>query len=166
MPNGRALEIMPRLIKERDWRVGAEIGVARGNHLRIMLDENPGLVMFAVDSWVSIPGSASERWPHNFHSYEVKRLSNLFNYRGRIHVIHAASIEAAKYIADGSLDFVFIDAEHDKNSVIQDIKAWSTKVRSGGGILGDDAHFDSVSAGCEAALSSYKVHENVIWEAT
>lgn len=48
------------------------------------------------------------------------------------------SIEAAENYADESLDFVFLDASHDYESVMQDIVAWYPKVKVGGYIGGDD----------------------------
>lgn len=48
------------------------------------------------------------------------------------------SISAAKYIADGSLDLVFIDADHLYEGVKNDIIAWMPKVRTGGILCGHD----------------------------
>jgi hypothetical protein len=48
------------------------------------------------------------------------------------------SLEAAKLIKDESLDFVYIDALHDKQSVLDDITAWEPKVRIGGIVAGHD----------------------------
>jgi predicted O-methyltransferase YrrM len=44
---------------------------------------------------------------------------------------------ATKY-ADGSLDWVFIDADHAYESVVKDLDAWLPKVRKGGIIAGHD----------------------------
>lgn len=48
------------------------------------------------------------------------------------------SWEAARHYADGSLDFVFIDADHGYNSVTRDIDAWRSKVKPGGIFAGHD----------------------------
>jgi hypothetical protein len=48
------------------------------------------------------------------------------------------STQAAKYIANQSLDMIFIDADHDYESVLKDIKAWVPKVKDGGCISGHD----------------------------
>jgi hypothetical protein len=49
-----------------------------------------------------------------------------------------SSIEAAETYLDNSLDFVFIDAAHDYDSVKQDIISWLPKVKKGGIISGHD----------------------------
>ena len=49
-----------------------------------------------------------------------------------------SSVEAAPELEDGSLDFVFIDANHSYDAVKNDIIAWAPKVRSGGVLCGHD----------------------------
>lgn len=54
-------------------------------------------------------------------------------------VLEDDSVHAATRYRDGSLDFVFIDASHDKESVIADIRAWLPKLKPGVGVIaGDD----------------------------
>lgn len=52
--------------------------------------------------------------------------------------IRATSVEASHLYNDHSLDFVFIDAQHDYESVKEDILAWKNKVRKGGILAGHD----------------------------
>lgn len=52
--------------------------------------------------------------------------------------IKKTSTEAAKDFADRSLDAVYIDAEHDEDSVREDIRVWRTKVKFGGFLCGHD----------------------------
>ena len=48
------------------------------------------------------------------------------------------SVEAASQFENGSVDFVFIDADHRYEAVVQDIQAWLPKLKSGGFIAGHD----------------------------
>ena len=48
------------------------------------------------------------------------------------------SIYAATRYADGSLDFIFLDADHTYEAVLKDLHAWIPKLKPGGHIAGHD----------------------------
>ena len=58
--------------------------------------------------------------------------------------VRKSSIEAAKDFADRSLDAVYIDAEHDEESIREDIKAWRPKIKFGGVLSGHDYYTTAV----------------------
>lgn len=53
-------------------------------------------------------------------------------------LIVSPSAAAAKFIPDGACYFVFIDAAHDRDSVLADIRAFAPKVAPGGILAGHD----------------------------
>lgn len=53
-------------------------------------------------------------------------------------MIVAPGERAAKLFADHSLDFVFIDANHEYDSVVHDLATWAPKVKPGGLFAGHD----------------------------
>eukprot|EP00439_Symbiodinium_sp_Y106_P033459 s5242_g4.t1 len=57
---------------------------------------------------------------------------------GRAEILNLDSAYAASQIADGELDFVYLDARHDFAGVVADIHAWWPKVRTGGIFAGHD----------------------------
>lgn len=57
---------------------------------------------------------------------------------GTVALLVTDSLNAAALFADGSLDWVHLDARHDYASVKADIAAWLPKVRPGGWLSGDD----------------------------
>lgn len=62
-----------------------------------------------------------------------------------VNVIESLSWEAADRFEDGSLDFVFIDAGHDYESVRKDIAAWLPKIAPGGVLAGHDYPWHEVA---------------------
>ena len=65
--------------------------------------------------------------------------------------IRSTSILAAEQFEDNSLDFVHIDASHEYDDVLNDIKSWYPKVKPGGMITGDDY----VWSGVNKAVNEY-----------
>ena len=55
-----------------------------------------------------------------------------------ISLIVSDSVTAASFFADRSIAWVHLDARHDRENLIADIRAWLPKVRSGGWLSGDD----------------------------
>jgi predicted O-methyltransferase YrrM len=53
-------------------------------------------------------------------------------------IIDKSSINASQQFADQSIDFAFIDADHDYASVRQDLTAWWPKIKPGGILAGHD----------------------------
>lgn len=121
---------------ELGFKRGAEIGVAEGVFSEVMCQTIPDLELYCVDIWYPYRGNrwsgSTERNEHHFKA-ATERLAKY-----NTHIIRAMSMEATKFIKDGSLDFVFIDANHAFDYVMQDLIEWSKKVRLGGIVSGDD----------------------------
>lgn len=124
--------------------VGAEIGVYEGDNLREMLNHK-GLIkkIYAVDSWVHhdhvepyLDATADE--PQSVLDAKFDTVKKIAKKDKRVVVMHMTSEEAAGYIDYGSLDFVFIDANHNYVFVKQDVELWSHCVHVGGMIAGHD----------------------------
>ena len=50
------------------------------------------------------------------------------------------SLEASKKFKDESLEFVFIDASHEYEDVLNDLQAWFPKIKKGGILAGHDCY--------------------------
>lgn len=125
------------LFRDLGYRTGAEIGVWQGRFSEQLCLANPGVQLLCVDPWKAYddygdPKNEQSRLEEAWRQ-TVKRLS-----RYRCEIRRQTSIEAAKTVPDGSLDFIFLDANHGKAFVLADLEAWVPKVRSGGVISGHD----------------------------
>jgi hypothetical protein len=70
-------------------------------------------------------------------------IKNIEPLRNVIKPIRMSSVDASFLYDDESLDFVFIDAGHDYQSINDDINHWFRKVKVNGVLAGHD-YFDSV----------------------
>jgi len=145
-PSVRAEEIIRRM-PSGPIR-GAEIGVFKGQMSAILLSRLPGLTLYMVDSW-----APTEAQPQaykdcgDFHAglgaekqercYREALAAVRFAL-DRAVVMRMDSAVAALRVDDGSLDFVFIDADHSLPGVLADIDSWSRKVKPGGLLCGHD----------------------------
>lgn len=79
-----------------------------------------------------------------------------------INPIRLTSNQASKLYKNESLDFVFIDAGHDYEDVIDDIKCWLPKVKSGGILAGHDFHHPPIILAVNESLGdgNYEITEN------
>ena len=132
------------IAKIEGYRVFVEVGVFKGNSISYLADKlrHKEAMVFAVDLWED-----TTQYKDNPELMEdVKILSLLYNKqltktntRHLISDIKSESSEAAHVFQDDSVDFVFLDANHDHDWVKRDILAWLPKVRKGGIIAGHDA---------------------------
>ena len=123
------IEMCKKYIKNTDK--GVEIGCFSGVSSRAIslycgqLD--------CVDPWAWVEVAIAE-----------KMFDAMMPFYPNIRKVKTRSIDAAKTYPDSSLDFVYIDADHTYQAVIEDIKAWESKVKPGGYIAGHDAHMYEV----------------------
>jgi predicted O-methyltransferase YrrM len=75
----------------------------------------------------------------NLESIYASTRARLDIFSDRIEFLRKFSKEAALDFKDHTLDFVYIDANHQYKFVLEDIVAWYPKVRAGGLLCGDDA---------------------------
>ena len=118
--------------------VGAEIGILRGYMSKALLSRND-LVLFMVDNWKEIP---------DLEHKDIALKQTDFA-ADRRHVLHLDSVAAASTIQDGTLDFVFIDADHSYRGVSSDIEAWLPKLRRNGLLCGHDYNNKNIEEGVD-----------------
>ena len=63
-------------------------------------------------------------------------------------------------IPDGTLDCVFIDANHEYQYVLDDLNFWWRKIRNGGQMLGDDYYMNDV----KNAVDTFSKNNNISYD--
>ncbi len=122
--------------------VGVEIGVKVGNYSHTLLRTWHGRKLISVDPWLEAdPEEYRDRAnvPQDEQERNYERARALLAQHGeRSEIWRLTSAEAAARVPDGSLDFAYIDARHDYDSVVEDIGLWLPKIRPGGVLAGHD----------------------------
>jgi hypothetical protein len=74
-------------------------------------------------------------------------------------------VYSAALFADDSVHFAFIDAAHDYESVLRDIRAWLPKIRKGGILAGHDLPHGPVRQAVEHVFGTkgYESHPPSCW---
>jgi methyltransferase family protein len=140
---------------------GAEIGVLYGeNSLSILRLLNVNQ-LFLIDLFGKIDykeGIDSGKTIDWGFCYDIAK-NNLRKYNHKTNFIRKYSFDAASDIPD-ELDFVYIDANHDYDAVLQDIKVYYPKVKKGGVIGGHD--YCPRYPGVSKAVNEFFNHPNMI----
>ena len=127
----------PEFLREMGYKVGAEIGVYRGLYSRQLLAE--GLKLYLIDPWLPYDDyiSAGGNNPVMMNTVYQDTLNNIKEFTN-YEIIKKTSMDALKDIPDGSLDFVYIDANHGFKYIAEDLYEWEKKARRGGVVSGHD----------------------------
>jgi hypothetical protein len=119
-----------------------EVGVASGFFSEYLLSHWRGAHLLSVDPWSEAPPDeyvdVSNRSQEEHERAYERATERLARFGERSSVWRMASVEAAAQIPPGSLDFAYLDARHDYESVMEDLEAWFDKVRPGGILAGHD----------------------------
>lgn len=131
---------LPQFFVDQGYTIGAEIGVDKGEFSEKFC--KVGLKLLAIDPWKSYSDYEDSRGQAKLDQiYESTK--NLLAPYPNCTIIRKSSLEALEEIPDGSLDFVYVDGNHQLKYVIEDLVEWSKKVKRGGVICGHDYIYTS-----------------------
>jgi hypothetical protein len=152
---------------------GAEIGVKAGRFSEWMLKRWKGEKLISIDPWLE---DAAEAYVDSANVAQAKHeefyaetQARLRPFGARSEIWRATSVEAAERVPDRSLDFVYIDARHDYESVLEDLNAWYSKVKPGGIIAGHDyatGSFKQGEFGVKRAVDEFFAERGIAVQAT
>jgi len=119
-----------------------ELGAWKGRSSFFLVTEaknkSSDIEVHIVDSWSDV----SDWWKlstlENGEDVFAKFKINMSSLTGFYKCHRMDSCEASKLFEDGSLDGVFIDADHSYEAVKRDIQLWLPKIKRGGTLAGHD----------------------------
>lgn len=122
--------------------VGAWLGCSAAFMAVEIANSGKKIKFDCVDNWKGV--SLEDHEPVINKTVYQTFLKNIDPVKDYITPVTGNSTEVSNLYTNNSLDFIFIDACHDYESVLQDIKAWYPKLKKGGIIAGHDYGWESV----------------------
>lgn len=126
---------IPQFFVDMGYKTGAEIGVYKGDFTQQFLDV--GLKVYAIDPWEIYDGYLHHKGQKRqdfVYGHATRALSKY----SKCQIMRKKSMDALSDFEDGSLDFVYIDGNHEFRYFADDVYEWEKKVRPGGVVSGHD----------------------------
>lgn len=121
----------------------AEVGTQRGDFAAEILKTNP-YRLYLIDVWARQTGdyeadvaNVDDGGHEANYRYVCGRFAREIE-SGQVVVMRMPSVEAAKQIVDGIMDAVYLDANHTKRALAEDLRVWAPKLNVVGRIMGHD----------------------------
>lgn len=135
---------LPRFLKEKGYKIGAEVGVYKGEFSELFCKE--GLTHFAIDPWKAFNGQGRTQQRQERQDFIFEHTKRVLGKYPNCTIIRKTSMDALADFADESLDYVYLDGDHSFMPVAEDIFHWEKKVRKGGVVSGHDYDLTRVGA--------------------
>lgn len=120
------------------------------------------LQLSVVDTWQPVCDKeqkmAIEQCDNDIYGIFCRNMINCYVY-DMLNIIQSTSVEASKRFQDNSLYFVFIDANHSYNNVVEDIQSWLPKIMPNGIIAGHDYDFEEVKNAVQDTFKDKKIEK-------
>ena len=118
---------------------GVEVGTFNGTFAGEILERTSVADLICVDPYRSYEGFNDSINTMDLQAIFEQAQRFLSGHPNRVRFIREFSQGAAVTIPDNSLDFVYVDGNHQSAFVTIDLNAWWSKLRPGGLMMGDDA---------------------------
>lgn len=124
-------DVLPKLINERNYKTGIEIGVFCGGHAKRILDTTKLELLIGIDPYENYnPGMPRLDDQDDFDCLYESVMDRLKT--NRYAHIKMTSDEAYERIKTNVYDFVFIDGLHTYEQLKTDLNNYSSIIRKGG----------------------------------
>ncbi|HEY4329142.1 MAG TPA: class I SAM-dependent methyltransferase [Phycisphaerae bacterium] len=127
-----------QLIARFNLKTGIELGVSQGFHAQHLLEAFSNLDLVGVDVYRHVrKGDGYDHISDQQFEDTCRKARGYLVPTGRWRLMRMTTTEAAK-IFRGSVDFLYVDADHSYESARDDIRTWFPFVRPGGIVAGHD----------------------------
>jgi hypothetical protein len=150
----------------------AEIGVWRGDFSAEILNVTRPRELHLIDPW-----AFDSNFPRRLYGgMEAKTQADMdaihdsvvarFGANPAVTIHRRKSVDAARAFTNHTFDWVYIDGDHSYASVLQDLQEWSSKVKPGGWIAGDDLTWrdESGAMPVRRAVEEFTIASGLDWE--
>lgn len=128
--------------------IAVEIGSWKGRSSYVLaaVAKSKGAKLICIDTWAGATDRFYDTYkealsnPQKFFEDNIKKNLEKFD---NVSFIMEDSQTAHKKIKDNSVDFCFVDGDHDLPAVGNDVKNFLPKVKKGGVYLGHDYYYDN-----------------------
>jgi hypothetical protein len=153
-----------RWIRELDLKTFAEIGVDHADFSKLIVDNNPQLILYGIDPYLKYKEYREyhdQAEMDNIYEQALFKMRNSIQ-DGKYVPVRKTSEEALNDFEDNSLDGVYIDANHEGEYPYYDIVNWTRKVKPGGLVMGHDyVRIRSLDFTIKDALEKYTTENNI-----
>ena len=139
----------PAFLDDIGAAVAVEVGVKEGRHARFLLSNSRLRMLHMVDPWLHQTPQQGQREYNDVSNRGqdiqdaslaalTAALTQKAVYASRYTLHRNFSVNAARGFAPASVDFVYLDARHEYEGVLEDLDAWWPVLRWGGLLAGHD----------------------------
>ena len=158
--------VLAEHFRDMGYKYGAEIGVFDGHYSEILLKTIPGLYLWGIDPYAVYKGYRDHRFMKSMNYAKSLALEKYKPYPNAV-LVEKFSVEAVRGFREETLDFVFIDGNHEYPYVKEDIEKWTPIVRKGGIVSGHDYYVTKTgNVGIIRAVNDYVAQYNYVLELT
>ena len=139
-----------------------EVGVMTGKFSKNLLKCNPNRLTL-IDPWFKYDHQIFGdylKFTQEKYDQTFVRVSGFFSAYSNVDILRMTSLEGAKRFGDGTLDLVYIDANHKYEFCYDDLNAWWPKIRTGGVLCGHDYQSKGVKKAVTQFVAEQKINPN------